>query len=63
MLVVKRLAGVASEGTLRNTFYADDKTCKEGMYHGFETQYRQHQRYQTVASVAPTKATDVLQFF
>ena len=37
MLAVKMSAGVASEVNLRNPLFADNKTCKQGIYSSFET--------------------------
>ena len=47
MLTIKMSAGVAPEVNLRNPFHTVEKTLKQGIYPGFETQDRCHQKSKT----------------
>ena len=55
MLATKRSAGVTPEVNLRNPLHAGEKTHKQGIHPGFETQGRHHQKFKTGVSVAPQK--------
>ena len=52
MLTANMPVGVAPEVILQNSPHADNKTAKEGIHNGFETQDRRHQK---------PKRTDVFQ--
>ena len=55
MLTSIQSAGVAPEVNLRNSLHAGNKTHKQGIDPGFETQGRHHQKSKTGVSVAPRK--------
>ena len=55
ILATKGSAGVTWEVNLRNSLYASDEACKWGIYPGFETQDRHHQKSKTGESVARHK--------
>ena len=57
MLATKRAAGVTPELNLRNPLHAGDKSCKQGIHPGIETQGKYHQKSETGG---PTKRTNVL---
>ena len=55
MLAIKMSAGVAPEVNLRNPFHTVETTLKQGIYHGFETWDRCHQKSKTGLAVTPQK--------
>ena len=44
MLATKRSSGGAPEVNLRNPLHASNEESKKGIYPGFETQRRRHQK-------------------
>ena len=55
MLTSIQSTGVAPEVNIRNSLHAGDKTSKQGIHPGFETQGRHCQKSKTGVSVAPRK--------